>query len=431
MKRAISGTKRGFKTEPVPCILPVRSTKAVAITWVEAEMTDIELLQEYAKSQSEAAFAEIVKRHAGAVYASALRQLRDPSLAEEVVQAVFILLARKAAGFKPGIVLSGWLFRATHFAANDILKAEFRRQRRETTAYHMNPTDASTPAPETDESLWERVAPILDHCLSRLADADRHALLLRFFQNKSLAEVGAALGIAEDAARKRVSRAVERLHGLLRQNGATVPADSLSPLLTGRSASAVPSGLAAATIAAAVCNGSSAKASTATLATTVSRQFFLVQLKQWVAIGAATTVGATAITLGYNQFQPEKPGTTAAIQIPLQDDYRLAGFADARVVHHFIAELQERAQKGDRASIAKMVRFPLPVHSREGTLTLENEADLIARFDGIFGPAIVNIVLKCPRSGLYCDARGVMIGSGEVWLAPEETEPRIIALNLP
>ena len=187
----------------------------------------------------------------------------------------------------------------------------------------------------------------------------------------------------------------------------------------------------AATIAAAVCNGSSAKASTTTLATTVSRQFFLVQLKQWVAIGAATTVGATAITLGYNQFQPEKPPTTAAVPIPLQDDYRLAGFPDARVVHHFIAELQERAQKGDRASIAKMVRFPLPVHSRQGTLTLENEADLIARFDGIFGPAVVNIVLKCPRSGLYCDARGVMIGSGEVWLAPEETEPRIIALNLP
>ena len=147
----------------------------------------------------EAAFAELVTRHASAVYGSALRQVRDPHLAQEVVQAGFILLARKASGFKPGVVLTGWLFRATHFAANDLLKAEYRRHRRETAAYRMNPTDESTPAPATEESLWERVSPVLDHCLAKLGELDRHAILLRFFENKPLAEVGQALGIAEDA----------------------------------------------------------------------------------------------------------------------------------------------------------------------------------------------------------------------------------------
>lgn len=394
-------------------------------------MTDIELLQDYARTGSEIAFAELVKRHAGAVYASALRQLRDPSLAEEVVQAVFILLARKASSFKPGVVLSGWLFRATQFASNDLLKAEYRRQRRETTAYHMNATDEAMGAPENDESLWERISPVLDHCLSKLGEADRHALLLRFFQDKSLAEVGAALGIAEDAARKRVSRAVDRLHALLTQNGAEVPAESLSPLLVGRSANTVPNGLAAATIAAAVGKGASAKASTSSLAGSVSRHFLVAQIKQWAAIGAAASLGATAISVGVHHYGTAPHDSLAHAGQATQDDYRRAGFEDPKVVHAFIADLQAQAEKGNRDAIARMVHFPLQVNTREGRITLGNVAELLAQFDTVFRPGVLNMVLKCPRTGLYCDNRGVMIGSGEVWLAPEGREPRIIALNVP
>lgn len=394
-------------------------------------MTDIELLQDYARTGSETAFAELVKRHAGAVYASALRQLRDPSLAEEVVQAVFILLARKASSFKPGVVLSGWLFRATQFAANDLLKAEYRRHRRETTAYHMNATEESAATPESEETLWERVSPVLDHCLAKLGETDRHALLLRFFQEKSLAEVGAALGIAEDAARKRVSRAVERLHALLTQSGAEVPADSLSPLLVGRSTNSVPNGLAAATIAAAVSKGTSAKASTTSLAGSVSRHFMAAQVKNWATIGAAASISATALTLGYHHYGPSTKTVAITASPVARDDYWRAGFEDATVVHAFIADLQVQAEKGNRDAIARMVRFPLQVNTREGRFSFQNVPELMAHFDAVFQPTVLNMVLKCPRSGLYCDNRGVMIGSGEVWLAPEGREPRIIALNVP
>lgn len=397
-------------------------------------MTDVELLQDYAKTGSETAFTELVTRHAGTVYACALRQLRDPSQAEEVVQAVFILLARKASTFKTGVVLTGWLYRAAHFATNDLLKAEFRRQRRETTAYHMNPTDETTPVPEAEETLWERVAPVLDQCLARLGDLDRHALLLRFFENKSLAEVGLALGVAEDAARKRVSRALDRLQVLLKQHGASVSTESLSPLLVGRSSPAMPGTLAAATVAAAIGNGVSAKASTTTLASSVSNHFLAAQIKQWFALGTAASVGAGIVTVAVIQTSSDtdrQSSTWVSHQVRTGDNYRPAGFDDAQVVHDFISDLQTLALKGDREAIARKVRFPLQVNSAGQKRLVANEMEFLESYDTTFAPSIIRMVLKCPRTGLYCDNRGVMIGTGEVWLAPEDRQPRIIALNLP
>jgi len=397
-------------------------------------MTDVELLQDYAKTGSETAFTELVKRHAGTVYACALRQLRDPSQAEEVVQAVFILLARKASTFKTGVVLAGWLYRAAHFATNDLIKTEFRRQRRETTAYHMNPTDESTPVPEAEETLWGRVAPILDQCLARLGDMDRHALLLRFFENKSLAEVGLALGVAEDAARKRVSRALDRLQVLLNQSGASVPPESLSPMLVGRSSPAIPGTLAAATVAAAMGKGVAAKASTNTLVGSVSNQFLAAQIKHWLAIGTAASVGAGVVTVTVVQSSANAHrDSSTAVRSPVgtRDNYRPAGFEDAQIVHDFISDLQTLALKGDREAIARKVRFPLQVNGSGHKRLVATEMEFLEAFDSTFAPSIVRMILKCPRSGLYCDNRGVMIGTGEVWLAPEDRQPRIIALNLP
>lgn len=394
-------------------------------------MTDVELLQEYARTGSETAFAELVKRHAGAVYGSALRQVGAPHLAEEVMQAVFILLARKASGFRPGVVLSGWLFRAARFAANDLMKAEIRRQRRETVAYNMNPTDDTTAASEPDETLWERVSPVLDQCLSKLGDVDRNALLLRFFENKPLAEVGQALGIAEDAARKRVSRALEKLQRLLVSEGATVSVDALSPMLTLRPARVLPSGLAAATVAAAVGKGAAARASTTSLATSVGRQFLVTQVRNWVAAGVATAVGAGALAAVIAHPPGHDVTKARSGQIQVADNYRPAGFDDAIVVHQFIERLQEQVRTGDPAAIAAMVKYPLRVNSKGETRVIQNAAEFLASFGQTFRPEVVSMILKCPRTGLYCDVRGVMIGTGEVWLAPEDREPRIIAVNLP
>jgi RNA polymerase sigma factor (sigma-70 family) len=199
---------------------------------------DAELLRAYVEHGSEAAFAAIVERHKGLVYASALRQTGDAGLAEEITQAVFVVLARKAATLKPGTILSGWLFRATRFATSDALKGARRRARREHEASLMNPAD--TGPDDGSAALWQEIAPVLDESLARLGERDRHALLLRFFDQKNLAEVGRALGLSEDGARRRVQRALEKLRGLLGQRGVVVPALVLASVLTANAVPAAP-----------------------------------------------------------------------------------------------------------------------------------------------------------------------------------------------
>lgn len=199
---------------------------------------DAEFLRAHVEQGSESAFAAIVERHKGLVYASALRQTGDPGLAEEITQAVFVVLARKAATLKPGTLLSGWLFRTTRFAASDALKSERRRKHREHEASLMNPNDQD---PHDDEtSAWQEIAPVLDETLARLGETDRHALLLRFFEQKNLAEVGRALGLSEDGARKRVQRALDKLRLLLGQRGVTVPVVVLATALAANAAPAAP-----------------------------------------------------------------------------------------------------------------------------------------------------------------------------------------------
>ena len=170
-------------------------------------MDDMALLREYAAGNSEAAFETLVSRRVGFVYSAALRQVRDPHLAEEVTQAVFIILAQKAGRISGKTILAGWLFRTTRFAALAQMRADAKRRRREQEANMQ--TEIQPAAPDL---FWEQMSPLLDEALATLGETDRQAVLLRFFENKSLAEVGNSLGTGEDTARKRVSRALEKLH---------------------------------------------------------------------------------------------------------------------------------------------------------------------------------------------------------------------------
>ena len=149
------------------------------------------------------------------MYSAALRQVRSPQLAEEVAQSVFTDLARQAANLKPETVLSAWLYQVTRRTAIDVVRREARRQLREQIATEMNAMNATA-----DE--WPHIEPLLDEAMSALDDTDRTAVLLRYFENKSLREVGQTLGASEEAARKRLSRAVERLREFLAKRGVSV-----------------------------------------------------------------------------------------------------------------------------------------------------------------------------------------------------------------
>src|SRR5437764_1380507 len=144
-------------------------------------MTDHELLSQYVAG-SQAAFAAVVSRHIDAVYTAARRQVRDPHLAEDVVQAVFIILSTKARSIAPGATVAGWLINTTYFAARDALKKQLRRQRHEQKAAAMAPTSHTNQSQE----IWDRVSPELDAALRRLGESDRGIVALRFLERKSI-----------------------------------------------------------------------------------------------------------------------------------------------------------------------------------------------------------------------------------------------------
>src|SRR5438067_612300 len=175
-------------------------------------MTDIELLTRYARQRDEAAFAELVRRHLDHVHSAALRLVAgDSHLAEDVAQAVFCDLARKASSLGHLRALSGWLHQSARFAAAKLVRSEQRRRHREQASIAM-PSDA----PDPD---WSELRPIIDDTLAELAESERGALLLRFFEKKPFVEVGAVLGISEDAARMRIERALEKLRARLAARG--------------------------------------------------------------------------------------------------------------------------------------------------------------------------------------------------------------------
>src|SRR5215470_10834499 len=192
-------------------------------------MNDHELLQRYAKSRCEASFTELVKRYVDLVYSAALRQVGgDAALAQDVTQSVFIDLARKAASISARTVLTGWLYTSTRYAAAKAVRAEQRRHAREQDAYTMQQLTSN---PEPTEA-WDQLRPMLDEAMHELSERDRNAILLRYFEGHQLAEVGAKLGLSEDAARMRVGRALEKLRGLLAQRGAISTATALGALLS-------------------------------------------------------------------------------------------------------------------------------------------------------------------------------------------------------
>lgn len=213
---------------------------------------DATLLQQYAETRAESAFAEIVRRYVDRVFSGALRRVGgDVQLAEDVTQQVFAALARKASVVARHPVPSAWLHTTTRHEAANVVRAERRRKAREQAALAMDASNPNRPAPDE----WRQIEPLLDAALDELDEADRSAVLLRFIDRRAYAEIGAALRVSEDAARMRVDRALEKLRRILNGRGIASSATALGSTLASHAVGIAPVGLGAQVVGGAVAAG--------------------------------------------------------------------------------------------------------------------------------------------------------------------------------
>jgi RNA polymerase sigma factor (sigma-70 family) len=248
---------------------------------------DATLLQQYAQQRSEPAFGELVARHINLVYSTALRTGGgDVHFAQDITQAVFIDLARKAGSLPENVPLAGWLHRHTCFTAANAVRTECRRRNREQIAMEMNSLDAGA------EPRWEQIAPHLDAGLNELNPDDRHAIVLRFLDRQDFRAIGGALGISEDAAQKRVSRALDKLREVLGRRGVALPAAALASVLAAEAVTAAPAGLAVS-----ITTASLATAATAAKGAGMAAFKFLAMTKLQLSLAGAILVAGVSVPL--------------------------------------------------------------------------------------------------------------------------------------
>jgi len=257
---------------------------------------DIKFLQSYERDHSEAAFAELVRRHIDFVYNTALRRLNgDEHLAHDVTQTVFTDLSRKAATLSHRSTLSGWLYTSTRYAAANVVRVEQRRRRREQEAMTMHDQ-----LNFSDTPCWENLRPVIDDALDQLREGEREAVLLRFFEGRNFTAVGEALAVSEDAARMRVERALDKLRAVLARRGVTSTSVALATVLAAQPVIAAPAGLAAAVTKMVITSGVGVATTTWGFLQT------LTATKTVLAASALATIATIAVvgTVGSRRVDP-------------------------------------------------------------------------------------------------------------------------------
>ena len=244
---------------------------------------DSALLQQFADAHSEQAFAALVSRHINLVYSVALRHVGNPQHAEEIAQAVFVILAKKARQLRHDRALSSWLFQTTRLTANNFIRSEVRRHHREQEAYMQSVLK------EDGEELWPKVASWLDAAVAALGETDRRAIVLRFYEGRNLREVGVALGTNEEAAKKRIARAVEKMQRYFQKRGVHSTTAMLADTISAYSVQAAPAALAKTITAVAVAKGAAASTSTLTLIKGA------LKIMAWTKAKTAIVVGVTLL----------------------------------------------------------------------------------------------------------------------------------------
>lgn len=325
------------------------------------ESDDITLLKQYAGGD-ESAFTALFERHVHLVYSVALRQARNPSHAEEVTQAVFILLARKAKSLSPKTVLSGWLYQAARLTTASLIKREIRRHRREQEMYMQTLT-------EPEVSLWEQVSPLLDEALGRLGEKDRNAIILRYFENRTPQEVATALKLNEVTARKRVSRALEKLRTLFAKRGVVLTAAIIAGTISCNSIQAAPAALANSATALAIAKGAAASASTLTLVKGALKIMAWSKAKTAVVATVAVmlTAGTTTVVIKaihaprvvvYRPIPDNEPDITDRVRSLKMEDLRAEDCTP-----EFWQQLQQARQAAPPGLVEAMSAAMGPLHN--------------------------------------------------------------------
>jgi RNA polymerase sigma factor (sigma-70 family) len=281
------------------------------------EVADRELLRQYVHGDSHEAFEALLERHVNLVYSVGLRKTGSPQAAEEITQAVFIILARKARKLSEKTVLPGWLYHTARLTAVNFIRGEMRRARREQEAY----TQAL--GEETEPAVWPQIAPLVEDAMGQLGKKDRDAIVLRFFEGKSFREIAGAAGASENAAKKRVHYALEKLRRYFAKRGVVSTASSVAGAMSAYSAHAAPAALVKTVTAVAVGKGALVGGSTLALVKATLKSLLWGKVKSAagvsagaLALGAALTIAVTSTNLlssGRGHFQFSAQGVCRLI----------------------------------------------------------------------------------------------------------------------
>ncbi len=263
------------------------------------DVPDARLLEQFARNGSEEAFAALVQRHIALVHSVALRHTANPQHAQDITQAVFVILARKAGSLGRKTVLPGWLYHTARLTAANLQRAETSRIRREQEAFMQSQLEESV-----NDALWRELSPQLDEAMAGLGTSERDALVLRYFQNKSMAEVGEFLGLEENTAQKRVGRALETLRTFFAKRGVSSTKAIIAGAISANSVQAVPVALTKAVTAIAVTKGAAASASTLTLIKGALKIMAWTKMKTAVISGVVVllAVGTTTAVIQHQHL---------------------------------------------------------------------------------------------------------------------------------
>lgn len=277
---------------------------------------DLELLDQFVRNESEEAFATLVARHIGLVYSVALRRTANPQHAQDITQAVFIVLARKAGTLGHKTVLPGWLYRTARLTAANLQRAETRRAHREQEAFMQ-----FTPEEPQTDAVWREMSPQLDEAMACLGAGERDALLLRYFQNNSMAEVGKSMGLKENTAQLRVSRALEKLRKFFAKRGVISTTAIIAGVISANSVQAAPPGLAGTISTVAIAKGATIPATMTTLVKGTMKTMTWLKIKFAIGVAATMILAAGVATVSVSQVSSGDDPTAAQIIRRSQDVY--------------------------------------------------------------------------------------------------------------